>query len=251
MQDELLRRLWGREAPAHSPGLRALPAASLAQGLSVYRENAKALSVRALGAAFPRVAAWLGPDDWPGLAWAFARAHPPAVGDAAAWGEALPGFLSRLPGMEPTLPALACLDWTLHRLAVAEDDPAPDPGMWTQLQTVPPKRLRLRLSPHVLTLTLPPLVDVVAWAAAQAGQAAASPEPGTALVLWRQQWQPMWAAQGADEATWLALLQEGVTLAEALDAVLLAHPDFDLGAWLPMAWGRRWLLGADELSTPM
>ncbi len=246
-QAALLAHIWALgDSPAPPQG-RALPAVPLSQGLAVYRENAKALSVRALGAAYPRVAGWLGAADFAGLAWAHARAHPPVRGDASAWGEALPAFLQGLPGMEPALPALAELDWALHGLATVADDPAPHAELWAVLQAVPPERLRLRLSPSLRLLRLPALADEAAWAAAQVGQAAAAPEPGPDLVLWRQGWSPQWAALPADAVLWCQHLLRGATLGAALDAVLEAHPGFDLAAWLAMAWQRRWLLGADEL----
>ena len=246
-QAALLTRIWAAADGPDPATWRPLPAVPLAQGLSVYRENAKALSVRALGAAYPRVAGWLGAPDFAGLAWAYARAHPPTLGDASAWGEALPAFLQALPGMEPALPALAQLDWALHRLAVMVDDPAPDAGLWDALQAVPPAQLRLRLSPSLHLLSLPALADDPTWAGAQVGQSAAAPEPGADLVLWRQGWSTSWAAQRADDAMWCGHLQRGATLGEALDAVFRVHPDFDLASWLATAWQRLWLLGADDL----
>ncbi len=244
-QAAFLARLWAPQPPQDSPGLHALPSVPLAEGLRVYRENAKALAVRALGAAYPRVQAWLGVEDFAGLAWAHARAHPPALGDAAAWGEALADHLAGLPGMAQLGPDLARLDWALHRVATAADAPPADPAMWDLLQQASPERLRLRLSPGLCCLFLPSLLDPDAWTLAQQGGPASDPVPGVHVLVWRQGWQPCWTTTGAGAAHWTAALLAGTTLAEALEATLAVHPDFDLGSWLALAWQRQWVLGAD------
>jgi hypothetical protein len=212
----------------------------------VYRENAKALSVRALAAAFPRVADWLGPEDFAGMAWAYARACPPTLGDAARWGASLPAFLADVPEMDPALPSLSRLDWALHQLGFAPDDPPPDPGLWDLLQSVAPERLRLVLSPLFQALHLPTFGDANVWQAAQAAPGLEEGEAGECVVVWRQGWRPMWATQSLAAALWCSSLQEELSLASALDQTLQSHPDFDLGAWLAVAWRRGWLLGASE-----
>lgn len=246
-QAALLQRLWAASAPSRSPGLQALPGVALAEGLRVYRENAKALSVRALGAAYPRVLAWLGADDFAGLAWAFARAHPPERGDAAVWGEGLAETLAALPGMDPMGPELARLDWALHALATAADAPPADPALWALLQAHPPERIRLRLSPGLSCWRLPSFDRPEAWSLAQAGGAALDPRPGGRVLVWRQGWQACWVAIGPDLAHWTEVLLQGATLGDALDDTLAQHPAFDLGQWLADAWQWQWLLGAEAV----
>jgi hypothetical protein len=220
----------------------------LGRGLQIYRENAKALAVRALGAAAPRLRAWLG-DEFPGLAWAYARAHPPQRGDAAQWGHELPAFMDSLPGMEPEPVALARLDLALHRLAGAADEPAPDPTLWERLSSRPPSALRLRLSAHLAVVPLSALMRDAAWAAAQVdAPASEAPLPGEAwdgtVFVWRQGWLPAWGAASAESVAWLAALAQSPHLEAALLAQGAQHPDFDLGAWLVSAWQRGWLLDA-------
>lgn len=249
--DAVLRALWGRVAPGLEPawaaGCRPLAAVPLQRGLQIYRENAKALSVRALGAAFPRVRAWMGPE-FPGLAWAYARAHPPVRGDAAEWGESLPTFLADLAGMDDAPPALARLDWALHRLAVAPDVPAPDPGRWQRLAEEPADCLRVQLTPHGAVHHVPALVDEAAWSAAQVDGPALGerPEPDSGwagqVLVWRQGWQPVWTAITEEDACWWTSLGQASHLAEALDLTLAVHPDFDLSGWLVRAHAEGWLL---------
>lgn len=248
-QDLLLRALWGSAPPEVSvvaeAGCRALPGLDLARGLQIYRENAKALSVRALAVAAPRLSAWLG-DDFAGLAWAYARAHPPERGDAAEWGLDFPAFLATVPGMELLPIDLARLDLALHRLAGAPDEAAPPPSLWQRLSERPADALRLRLSAHLSVHHLPALAEPHAWQAAQV-DLPASDEPQGPLehwaghvLVWRQGWRPAWGAVSPDGARWLEALAQAPSLAAALDFTLAEHPDFDLAGWLARAAGRDW-----------
>lgn len=235
-QAALLRAIWSQSSvqPSAVPGLRALPTQSLQAGFAAYREHAKALSVRALGQAFPMLLAELGEPDFAGLAWAYARAHPPTQGDAAQWGAHLPSFVAALPGMEPLPPQLAELDWALHRAASSADAPEPDTAMWVLLQDIPADQLVLNLHPSLTLLHLPAL-PVPAAAA-----------PAADVAVWRQVWQPEWAALPADQALLWRLVGKGESLGTALEQVLAVHPDHDLAAGLALAWQRGWLLGAQR-----
>ncbi len=246
-QAALLHAIWGPRPVGDSPGLRALPGVPVAEGLRVYRENAKALAVRALGAAYPRVLAWLGSEDFAGLAWNFARAHPPTCGDAAAWGEPLAEHLAAMPGLPALGADLARLDWALHRLGTLQDPEPADAGLWQVLQAEPPEHVRLQLSPGLACWHLPTLEDESSWLQAQEGGAALAGLPSPHVVVWRAGWQPCWTTTSADGAAWLAAVLSGASLADALETVLAQHPRFDLGAWLAEAWQRQWLLGARSL----
>ncbi len=243
-QAALLQAIWGQSQMAVD-GLRALPGQQLADGFSAYREHAKALSVRALGETFLRLRHWLGDDDFRGLAWAFARAHPPEVGDAAQWGEPMPAFLRTLPGMEAAPPELASLDWALHRVADLPDPPEPDPGLWERLQTHPADQLQLRLSPDLSLLHLPALAAADAWACATAGGAPEVAEPGSHIAVWRQQWKPVWLAVTRDLAGLMLALRQHEHLAASVAAAQAEHPELDLAAALGSAWQWGWLLGVD------
>jgi len=239
-QAQLLRAIWAQQPDqGHAvPGLRALPGQRLEAGFAAYREHAKALSVRALGQAYPQLLAHLGESQFAGLAWAYARAHPPEVGDAALWGGHLATFLSGLDGMEPLPPALAQLDWALHRAASSADAQEPDAGLWATLQAHPPGALTLQVDPGLVWLNLPALAADTAPAEAEASQA-------TQVAVWRQAWQPTWAWVPDDQALLWQRLAQGEHLGPALDAVWAVHPALDLAASLGLAWQRGWLLGAE------
>lgn len=240
-QEQLAAWIWAQPGATPPAGLRAV-AASLEQGLAAYREHAKALAVRALASHCPRLAAWLGETEVAGLAWAFARAHPPRLGDMNRWGAELPGFLAALPGMEAEPPALAALDLALHELLGAADPPEPDAGLWTLLQTVPADQLRLRLAGRALAMTggLPgQLADAepLDWPT----------PPGERIWIWRRGWRPCWAWLADDLADWLDQLQQAPQLAQAIERTLAQHPGLDLGLALRLAWSQGWLLGAEQL----
>jgi hypothetical protein len=238
-QAELLRAIWAQQPHQGLavPGLRALPGQRLEAGFAAYREHAKALSVRALGQAYPQLLAHLGETQFAGLAWAYARAHPPEHGDAAAWGGHMAAFLSGLDGMEALPPELAQLDWALHLAASLPDGPEPDAGMWAPLQAHPPEALTLQLDPGLVWLTLPALA---AQGAPLEGEA---PQP-TQVAVWRQAWQPKWVLVPDDQALLWQRLAQGERLGPALEAVWALHPEHDLAASLALAWQHGWLLAA-------
>lgn len=240
-QQQLADWIWAQPGATPPAGLRAV-GGSLEQGLSAYREHAKALAVRALASHCPRLAAWLGEAEFGGLAWAYARAHPPRLGDMNRWGAELPAFLAALPGMEAEPPALAALDLGLHGLLSAADQPEPDAGLWTLLQTVPAECLRLRLSGALLPLPASlqtQLMDAepLDWPMPAGGQ----------VWLWRRGWRPCWAWLADDLASLLGELQQAPQLALAVERTLARHPSLDLGLALRLAWSQGWLLGAERL----
>jgi len=254
-QSRLVQAIWSGAADAAADlqalGCRGLGPHDLARGLAAYREHAKALSVRALGAAFARVQAWLGAPDFAGLAWAFARHAPPQQGDLARWGAELPAFVAALPEVEPELPALAQLDWSLHALAwQADEAAAPAAELLQALQQQ--GDAGLLLSARLQSLQLP----ATALSCAAAVGPPAWPEPATVaaggareLLVWRAGWQPCWAVLPAGWGLWLRQLQAGASLGEAIDAVLAGEPGFDAGQALHTALDQAWVLGL-QAGTP-
>lgn len=250
--------IWGAPGAEPPPRLRALGPVPLARGLAAYREHAKALAVRAMAARYPLLQVWMGEAEFAGMAWAFARSHPPQQGDLGRWGGELGDFLQAQPQMEAEPLLLAAVDDALHRLALAPDEPDPDPAIWQRLAQGDPARLRLRWSRHLRRLTLPATLGDAAslrgvLEPGNEALGAATPD-GKVLCVWRRGWQPCRAWLADDEAHWLDL-QAGPdapcrSLAEAVQAQMLAYPQFDLGASLQRSWAQGWLLGVDETPTP-
>ena len=93
------------------------------RGLPVYRANAGALAERALAAAFPTVLQLLGDESFAALARALWHTAPPARGDLAEWGAALPGYIADDEQLadEAYLADVARLEWAVHVAASAAD----------------------------------------------------------------------------------------------------------------------------------
>ncbi|MDN3920544.1 HvfC/BufC N-terminal domain-containing protein [Roseateles violae] len=193
----------------------------LARGLQAYRQNARALSARALGAVYPALREALGEDSFDALARTLWRRRPPQHGDLAQWGGALADFLAAQAGMDPALCDLARLEWARH-LAERAADAVLDGGTLQLLIDEPPERLGLRLRPGLVVL----------------GQSYGP------LLVWREGWR---AAQGPLSAGAAALMQallDGVDLAGALARATAVEPDFDFSAWLQRALREAWLQAA-------
>ncbi len=148
-QQLLLRVLW-RDADSGVPQGHARPlgAHALKAGVAAYRGNAGAVAERALAGTFPTLAELVGDDAAGALARDFWRHHPPARGDLAEWGDALPGFVAASAQLadEPYLADVARLEWQVHLASRAADAPTLAPDLQV-LAGADPSRLRLRLTP--------------------------------------------------------------------------------------------------------
>lgn len=238
-QGALAAWIWAQPGTAEPLGLRGL-GPHPQRALQAYREHAKALALRALASAYPHVQQWLGEADFAGMAWAFARAHPPRLGDMNRWGAELARFLEAVPGMEAEPPLLAAFDWQLHCLVGAADDPPPDAALWTRLKEEDSQQLRLLCSPLLQVWQLPPTLAPLLQAGAET--LLDSLAAGENWLLWRQGWRPCWAAVTPGLAT---LVRESLarrSLAAALEAALQAEPGFDLGLALHLGWRQGWWL---------
>ena len=223
-QQRLMQVLAGDIDPAALQTWLRTPQAQQARGWQAYQANAAATAQRALAAAYPTVQQLLGPDSFAALARALWRTHPPAEGDLAAWGDALPCTLAEAESLasEPYLADMAKLDWALHRADLAPDDDAATAGL-QRLASGDPANLYLHLrAGHAVLCSDHPVHTI--WQAhrdpaadrwALARQALANAE-GEAVRVRRQGWQAV--VERIDSATArfeLSLLQ-GTSLAAAL-----------------------------------
>jgi len=243
-QREWVQWIWAQPAALPPAGLRPVGPLPLQQGLAAYREHAKALVVRALGAAYPMLAQWLGQADFAGMAWAFAKWQPPQVGDMNQFGAELAQFLEGLPGMDPEPPVLARLEWHLHALASAQDDSEADPQLWTALQTQDPSSLRLGLSPSLAVFEIPE--SVRDWLGERVTVGLSS--VGTHAIAWRRAWLPVWSMTDLGLATLLQGLMSGETLAHSIEGGLALNPSLDLTQFFQTAAQEGWLLTASPES---
>jgi Putative DNA-binding domain len=239
-QQLLLRVLWRDADSGVLQGhARPLGAHALKAGVAAYRGNAGAVAERALAGTFATLAELVGDDAAGALARDFWHHHPPARGDLAEWGDALPGFVAASPQLadEPYLADVAQLEWLVHRASRAADAPPAAPDLQA-LAGADPARLRLLLAPG--TALVPSRWPVAAiWLAhrqpahddtrfSAVREAFASQRNETALV-WRDGAQVRVAAVDPADAAFVQTLLDGQPLADALDA---AGADFAFDRWL-------------------
>ena len=259
-QEAMLAALW---APAQDAALQALSGvatpvragaqAHLGRAVMAYRAHGRALAARALAAAFPVLAQLLGEENFGALARAFWLAQPPALGDMAQWGAGLAEFVRHTPQLtdEPYLADVTHVEWALHRLAFAPDATA-DPTSFNLLTTQDPAALTLVLSPGALCITSPwPVVSIInAHVSGEPPLAEAArllrERTGETALLWRDGLRPRVRQAAPGEAAFVAALQGGACL---LDALAQAGA-LDFNAWLAPAVQSALLLGAAPHNDP-
>lgn len=259
-QEALLHALWARSlAKGQAAVAPWIQAAGAQRGLQCHRANGLALAERALGAAYPVLRQLVGGDSFAAMAADFWHGQPPRRGDMAQWGDTLPGWVRAANSLAdvPYLADLAEVEWALHRMAIAPDD-VPEPDSFRLLIQVDPAALRMHLAPTAQCLPSPwPVVSLMQ--AHLVGQptldevgrrlrdhaACATPVAECALV-WRQGWCPRLREAMPGEPGFLAALQGGSSLAQALQS----HPSLDFAQWLPIAVHSALLVRVQRLDLP-
>jgi hypothetical protein len=209
--------------------------------LAIYRGNLSASWEKSLAAAYPVVRQMVGEAFFGGLARAYGKAFPSQDPDLNQYGRAFARFLGAFaPAADhPYLPALAELEWLLHRAYYAPDAPmlAAD-----ELGTIAPDKLdnaRFALHPAV-ALHASEWASVQLWLAHQDGDAPFPEEVRAAsrALVARPGWHGV--AVAVPEAAYAALevLRDGGRFGAALDAAFAVDEGFDLGAnlqqWLAL-----------------
>jgi hypothetical protein len=220
------------------------------RGVRAYQANAGATIECALASTFPTVRAIVGDESFAALARAYWHAHPPAWGDLAVAGDALPAFIERS-GQLAEVPYLA----DVARLDAAMDaaERAPDaqeqPDTLALLGTHDPSRLGIRLMPGTRVVSSPyPIVTVCEAHHAQDNGEGDDPfaEARDALILERGEHALVWRrglhahVQAVDGATaqWMHSLLHASSLAAALDR---AETEFNFEHWLVAALKQGWI----------
>ena len=228
----------------HTSGSRA---ALARRGLQAYRANAAALAQRALGAAYPVIALWMGDENFSSLARYFWQQTPPQRGDVAQWGAALPDFLDNAPQLasEPFLGDVGRIEWALHSAATAPDS-ALDAASFALLAGDSQEQTSLSLSGGTCVLTSAyPVVSIVHAYSQTSTLTHHSTMPrgvGKAqrALVWRYGLKPSVRVASAAEYALIQALQAGLNLETALTLARTAdqaseNSAFDFSAWLAQA----------------
>ncbi len=248
-----------RLASEHLLAQLTLQGTQTSRGVQAYQANGHALAERSLVAAYPVIEQMLGQGNFAAMARDLWHRHPPALGDLANWGDALPAFLARSESLVdvPYLADVARLEWALHRAASAADAAA-DPASFARLGAEDPAVITLALSPGTaLVSSAFPVASLVRShrrAQPSLAQAAQRLREGVAEcgLVWRQALKPCVALVTPVEASLLSQLLQGHNLAAALDTALATDvPDsqtFDFSIWLTHAVSTGLVLGVNNAS---
>ncbi|MCC7329934.1 MAG: putative DNA-binding domain-containing protein [Gammaproteobacteria bacterium] len=235
LQRDFLAVMLRRSDPA-TLGRHLQQRGDLARRIGVYRTNTLENFATALGAAFPVLRAWLGPEDFRAMAWSYQRRHPSQSGNLFNIGRALPPFLAgALAGTpEEWLADLARLEWLVQEAMVAADDTACfDPRALAGVAPMHHGELRFRLHPSVRLATLAHPC-FAAWEAHQAGKPPQAPaQAGTEQLLVRRAGEGIELLRlDAGSHACLDALAAGEPLARVVAALEDIAPGSDPGACL-------------------
>lgn len=236
-QKWLLRALRGEAAPHEAALWLAGSAVRQQQGLRVYQANAAATAARALAAAYPTVQQLLGYQAFAALAQALWHAQPPALGDLAAWGHGLPGYIAAAAPLagEPYLADVARLDWALHQAQLVTDDVKAVDGLhWLGSADAADLRLRLRTG-HAVLVSAHPVHTL--WAAHRSAAPDRFAAARLALGEGRSESVRVTRQALAVEATCIdpatAAFELDLLMGQPLaDALTAADPALNFEAWL-------------------
>jgi hypothetical protein len=221
--------------------------------IEVYRNNAREGFRKALLADYPVIGQLVGAECFRGLARAYMREHPSRSGDLQGFGRAFAEFLARRygGGEFDYFADVARLEWACQEALVAADAEAIGVGRVAHLAPERLERVRLLLHPAIrLVRSHYPVLRI--W---QQHQAGADPQAridlasgGEAVLVRRPQDGIELRRLPAAEWSFLAALERGVALADAVDAALAEDDRFDLQSALARAFTLGLVVGclADE-----
>lgn len=185
---------------------------------SVYRNNVASSLTRALEAAFPTVRMLVGEEFFAAMAVVFLRAHPPRSRMLMLYGDEMAGFLERFPPVAHLgyLPDVARVDQAMRESYHAADSvPLPESD-FQRLIGADIANLKLHLAPSLRVVRSRwPVVSI--WVANHEGGAVVGSAPEDAVIL-RPEFDPRPNRLPAGAAVFLAGLQRGQSLGEAVEA---------------------------------
>lgn len=221
--------LFGGPTPA---GLRSWNGSPPTRRFAVYRNNVVVSLVEALADSFPVCHELVGDEFFRAMAREYVVAEPPRSPILAHYGGSFPDFIHGFPPAAPVpyLADVARLEYGRIVAFHAADAPALDPAALRPLLGDPARLagLRFRLHPG-LSVHASPYAIVSLWAAHQGiGElSAVVPDaPECALIL-RPGLEVEVIALDAADATFVAAVHKGSTLAEAVVAASRPGADFD------------------------
>ena len=233
-QQRLIRSIFGHENPGNFDP----------RGLAIYRRNLVASACRALAVTFPTVEQLIGESLFRHAVQQMLSEFPPTAPDWGVWGEHFGRLLGQLPELQcyPYVSDCAQLDYACHTLSRAADCET-DFHSLQLLGTEAADSVVLKLSESFLIVTSDyPLADI--WLAHHDGDPLteesirkirhkAGDDGKHVALVYRENHRVRVREIPVDEQCWLDLLQQGMRLSDALDA--MQYTDFNFENWLPEA----------------
>lgn len=220
--------------PERRPDLFEGDAVRIDSGLDVYRNNVMHSLITALADIYPVVKALVGDEFFAGLARTYIRAGPPASPVLAEYGRGFPGFLERFEPARraPYLPDVARLERAWLDAYHAPDAPQLDAATLAEVAPGDYAAAVFTCHPSLGCVASPYPVRTI-WEAhqrdggipeidlRQGAEETLIVRPGMEVRVW-----------GLPPGTvrFLHALQQGHTLANAMEAAASGAPAFDLGA---------------------
>jgi len=215
------------------------------KGLAIYRRNLQANAVRALQISYPTVLKLIGDDLFVYAVEQLLKTDPPNSGDWGLWGGSFPELLESLISLNefPYVIDIARLDFLMH-IQGREKDTVINMASMTLLAEYDLDQLQLVLNPAIRILESNyPLIEIYnannqpEYAGEflnKAQQKLASIIGGNCLI-YRPQFKPLIREVGSTELNWLRLIQQGKSIGQTLDELLIQDQEFSLENWLPLA----------------
>jgi hypothetical protein len=248
-QAALMALITGRDLGAITPDAATLIAgdarASADERLHVYFHMYRARIGESLESQFPRLARWLGAEDFGELAAAYIADEPSRHPSLRYIGERLPAWLSARRSDAPTLAGLAALEWARADVFDLVDEP---PLTLDAIRQWPVDRfaelpLQLMTAHHLVTVAAGTarLWDSLGPDVASSTDLDASPEGETdSLLVWREGTVVYHRLVDAAERAALDLAAHGTHFGVVCESLLATH-DEEAGVAQAYAWISTWL----------
>ena len=205
--------------------------------LDIYRNNTISNLCNALRADYPAVASLVGDEFFAHAARAYIAATPSTSGDINDYGDGFPEFIAALPALIdlPYLGDVASLELAWKQVFYA---PAAEPIDLVSLAGLAPEHLgnlRFRMHPALRLVSSDyPVLQI--WQANQPDVAASGVIDlrlgGERILLLRVNDRVMLNTVSSAEYAWLAALQSGSSLADAVDAAFAQEDSFEFASCL-------------------
>ncbi|MFM7202028.1 MAG: DUF692 family multinuclear iron-containing protein [Myxococcota bacterium] len=205
-------------------GLRA-PDVQLAERFGRYRSQLVSTWVKGLEAAYPVLKRLVGEDFFTGLGAAYGRAFPSSDPDLNAWGQHFATFLEKFEPVQawPYFPAMARLEWALHRAYFAAELEPLSPAAFVALEPSALEAMHFCLLPTCALVSSAFSVGAL-WRAHQTEGEVVFPslDAPSYLLVSRVGFWPQLVDLEPSTYAFLEGLEQGHSFGEAVDLALTA-----------------------------